>query len=93
MKVRRHRKRLMNIDEFLLLSEGTWISMRSTHTLSFQKFEEGISTIKITSMSINDSKIVELLSRSPGISKEGNYAHEIKWAQDSNWGIEKEEEK
>tara|TARA_B100000700_G_C14934824_1_gene803715 strand:+ start:489 stop:1025 length:537 start_codon:yes stop_codon:yes gene_type:complete len=80
----------MNIEEFLQSSEGTWISMRSTHTLSFQKFEDTISKIKISKLSINDSKIVDLLSRSSEISEKLVYAHEIEWSSDSNLGEEKE---
>ena len=51
----------MQIEEFFLKSVGEWNSMRSSHSLAFQEFEEIRSTIKIFPLRTNNSKDTKLI--------------------------------
>jgi len=51
----------MKIEDFFLKSVGEWNSMRSSHSLAFQEFEEIRSKIKIVQMKNNESKVIKLL--------------------------------
>ena len=82
----------MNIEEFFLKSVGEWNSMRSSHSLAFQEFEEIRSTIKIFPMKTNDSKVIELLKDYSRNTNELNTAFLMSWEAKSEWDDEKTKE-
>ena len=47
----------MNIEQFVAQSEGTWRSMRSSHSLAFQQFEEVLSEIRIQKVNSEDPEV------------------------------------
>ena len=78
-------KKSITINQFIDKSIGEWKSIRSTHTLSFQEFENSTSKIYIKYINSKNEKVI-------GISK--NYklsinqeiiAISIKWQAISDW--------
>ena len=78
----------MKIEEFFLKSVGEWKSMRSSHSLAFQEFEEIRSTIKIFPIRINDSKVVKLIKDSSRNNNEVKTAFLMSWEAKSEWDDE-----
>ena len=56
-------KNLTIINQFLDNSIGEWKSIRSTHTLAFQEFENSTSKIYIKQINSKHKKVVELLNK------------------------------
>jgi len=75
----------MNIEKFFLKSVGEWNSMRSSHTLAFQEFEEIRSRIKITPTKRNDSRVIKLLKDNLITNNEENKGYLISWEAKSEW--------
>ncbi len=75
----------MGIEQFVALSEGTWRSMRSGHSLAFQQFEEVISEIQIKQIA-KDSKLVkELISTTKFKELDIKAPFSIEWNAESDW--------
>ena len=87
-------KNLITIDEFLKKSLGEWKSIRSTHSLAFQEFENSTSKILIKDIKINNKKVVELLEKYNLSSNPSVFAISISWRAISDWdqGQEYEED-
>ena len=83
----------MKIEQFVAQSEGVWRSMRTSHSLAFQQFEEVISQIEIKRLEKSDPRVFELRM----LSKE-NFDLEfispflIEWKSDSDWDTDKSPE-
>ena len=82
-------KNLITINEFINQSIGEWKSIRSSHSLAFQEFENSISKIVIRDIGIKNTKAVELLEKynfslTPSIT-----AISIKWQTISDWEEDK----
>ena len=81
------KKNLITIKEFIDNSIGEWKSIRSTHTLAFQEFENTNSTLLISHLDIKSEKILK-------ITEEFNYpnnpsfAIQITWKSISEWSNE-----
>ena len=54
------KKNQTTINQFIERSIGEWKSIRSTHTLAFQEFENSISKIHIKPINSKDKKVVEI---------------------------------
>ena len=78
----------MKIEDFFLKSVGEWNSMRSSHSLSFQEFEEIRSKIKIVQMKNNESKVVKLLKDYSKNTNEVKAAFLMSWEAKSEWDDE-----
>ncbi len=50
----------MNVMEFFQQSEGKWLSQRTTHHLAFKRSEGGESEISVETLTVEDSKILEI---------------------------------
>ena len=82
----------MNIEEFFLKSVGEWNSMRSSHSLAFQEFEEIRSKIKIVPSESNDSRVIKFLKDNLITTNAVNKAFLINWEPKTEWGEENQKE-
>ena len=82
----------MKIEDFFLKSVGEWKSMRSSHSLAFQEFEEIRSTIKIFPIRINDSKVIKIIKEYSINTNEVKTAFLMSWKAKSEWNDENEKE-
>ena len=78
----------MKIEDFFLKSVGEWNSMRSSHSLAFQEFEEIRSKIKIVPMKNNESKVIKLLKDYSKNTNEVKTAFLMSWEAKSEWDDE-----
>ncbi len=79
-------KNLITINQFIEKSLGEWKSIRSTHTLAFQEFENSTSKIHIKHINSNNKKIVEIFKNHKLSLNLDNIAISIKWQAISDWG-------
>tara|TARA_B100000700_G_scaffold232126_1_gene257036 strand:- start:96 stop:629 length:534 start_codon:yes stop_codon:yes gene_type:complete len=82
----------MQIEEFFLKSVGEWNSMRSGHSLAFKEFEEVRSKVKITSININEPKVIKLLNDNKIDRNVIKQAFLINWKAKSEWVDEDKKE-
>ena len=77
-------KKLTTTSDFIRRSIGKWKSIRSTHSLAFQDFENTNSNISITDLNIKTSEVIELNNKFQfkAIPK---YAISIIWEAESDW--------
>jgi phycoerythrin-associated linker protein len=76
----------LTINQFIDKSIGEWKSIRSTHTLSFQEFENSTSKIYIKHINSKNKKVIEIFKNynlSPNLESK---AISIKWQATSDWG-------
>ena len=78
----------MKIEEFFLKSVGEWNSMRSSHSLAFQLFEEIRSKVKIIPIEKDDSRVTKLLIDNFIAINEAKKAFLISWEAKSDWDDE-----
>ena len=81
------KKNLITIKEFIGKSIGEWKSIRSTHTLAFQEFENTNSTLKITYQDIESEEVLEIKNKLK-FSKNISFAIKISWKSISEWSTE-----
>ncbi len=81
----------MDIESFLKISEGNWVSMRSGHSLAFKQFEEVVSNLTIKLLSEEEPKITKFLNKSKYKNEKPICPFEIKWEGKSNWYEENNE--
>ena len=78
-------KNLIKINQFIDKSIGEWKSIRSTHTLAFQEFENSTSKIDIKHINPNNKKVIEIFKNyKPSLNLE-SIAISIKWQAISDW--------
>ena len=82
----------MKIEEFFLKSVGEWKSMRSSHSLAFQEFEEIRSTVKIFPMRHNDSKVIKLIKEYSINTNEVKTPFLMSWKAKSEWDDDNKKE-
>tara|TARA_B100000073_G_scaffold342817_2_gene346526 strand:+ start:138 stop:674 length:537 start_codon:yes stop_codon:yes gene_type:complete len=77
-------KKLIKTSDFIKQSFGEWKSIRSTHSLAFQDFENTSSNITITDLYIKASEVLELNNKFQFKAKP-KYAISIIWQANSDW--------
>ena len=78
-------KKLTKINQFNDKSIGEWKSIRSTHTLAFQEFENSTSKIYIKHINKKSKKVVEIFKNNKvSLNLEG-IAISIKWQSIRDW--------
>ena len=78
-------KNLTTINQFIDKSIGEWKSIRSTHTLTFQEFENSTSQIFIKHINSKNKKIVEIFKNYKLSLNLESIAISIKWQAISDW--------
>ena len=78
-------KNLTTINQFIDESIGEWKSIRSTHTLAFQEFENSTSKIYIKHTDSKNKKVVEILNNHKLSLNIESIAISIKWQATSDW--------
>ena len=78
-------KNLTTINQFIDKSIGEWKSIRSTHTLAFQEFENSTSKIYIKHINSKNKKVVEIFKNYKLTLNLENIAISIKWQAISDW--------
>ena len=78
-------KNLTTINQFIDKSIGEWKSIRSTHTLAFQEFENSTSQIFIKHINSKNKKVVEIFNNHKFNLNLESIAISIKWQSISDW--------
>ena len=78
-------KNLITINQFIDKSIGEWKSIRSTHTLAFQEFENSTSKIYIRHINSNNKKLNKIFKKHQLNLKIESIAISIKWQAISDW--------
>ena len=78
-------KNLTTINQFINKSLGEWKSIRSTHTLAFQEFENSTSKICIEQINLKSKKVIEIFKNYKSSLKVESIAISIKWQAISDW--------
>ena len=81
------KKNLITIKEFIDKSIGEWKSIRSTHTLAFQEFENTNANLIISYQNIESEEILEIKNRFK-FSEDIAFAIKITWQSISEWTTE-----
>jgi len=79
-------KNLTTINQFIDKSIGEWKSIRSTHTLAFQEFENSTSNIYIKHIHLKNKKVIEIFKNYKLSLNLESIAISIKWQTTSDWG-------
>ena len=78
------KKNSITIKEFIDKSIGEWKSIRSTHTLAFQEFENTNSNLTISYQNIESEEVLEIKRRLK-CSQDLSFAIKISWKSTSEW--------
>ena len=78
-------KNLTTINQFIDKSIGEWKSIRSTHTLAFQEFENSTSKIYIKNINSKNKKVIEIFKNHKLSLNLESIAISIKWQAFSDW--------
>ncbi len=78
-------KNLTIINQFIDKSIGEWKSIRSTHTLAFQEFENSTSKIYIKYINKKNKKVVEIFKNYKFSLNLESIAISINWQAISDW--------
>ena len=78
-------KKLTTINQFIDKSLGEWKSIRSTHTLAFQEFENSTSKIYIKHINSKNKKVLEIFKNYELSLNLESIAISIKWQTISDW--------
>ncbi len=78
-------KNLTTINQFIEKSVGEWKSIRSTHTLAFQEFENSTSKIYIKHINLKNKKVIEIFKNYKLSFNLESIAISIKWQAISDW--------
>ena len=78
-------KNLTTINQFINESIGEWKSIRSTHTLAFQEFENSTSKIFIKHINSKNKKVIEIFKNYKLSLNQESIAISIKWQATSDW--------
>ena len=78
-------KNLTTINQFIDKSTGEWKSIRSTHTLAFQEFENSTSKIYIKYINSKNKKVIEIFKNYKLSLTQDSIAISIKWQAISDW--------
>ncbi len=78
-------KNQITINQFIDKSIGEWKSIRSTHTLAFQEFENSTSKIYIKHINAKNKKVVKIFKNYKLTLNLECIAISIKWQAISDW--------
>ena len=78
-------KNLTKINQFIDKSIGEWKSIRSTHTLAFQEFENSTSKIQIKYVNSKNKKIIEIFKSYKLNFNQESITISIEWQSISDW--------
>ena len=78
-------KNLTTINQFINKSIGEWKSIRSTHTLAFQEFENSTSKIYIKNINSKNKKVSEIFNNYKLSLNLESIAISINWQAFSDW--------
>ena len=78
-------KKITTINQFIDKSIGEWKSIRSTHTLAFQEFENSTSKIYIKHVASKNKKVVGILDKYNLSLSPETIAISIRWKAISDW--------
>ena len=78
-------KNLITINQFIDKSLGEWKSIRSTHTLAFQEFENSASKIYIKKINSKNKKVIEIFKNYKLSLNLESIAISINWQAFSDW--------
>ena len=78
-------KNLTTINQFIDKSIGEWKSIRSSHTLAFQEFENSTSKIYIKRINPKNKKVIEIFKNYKLSLNLESIAISIKWHAISDW--------
>ena len=78
-------KNLTTINQFIDECIGEWKSIRSTHTLAFQEFENSTSKIYIKNVNSKNQKVIEIFKNYKLSFNIESIAISIKWQAVSDW--------
>ena len=78
-------KNLTTINQFIDESIGEWKSIRSTHTLAFQEFENSTSNIYIKHINSKNKKVIEIFKNYKLSLNLQSIAISIRWQAFSDW--------
>ena len=78
-------KNQTTINQFIEKSIGEWKSIRSSHTLAFQEFENSTSKIYIKYINSKNKKVVEIFKNYKLSLTREIIAISIKWQAISDW--------
>ena len=81
------KKNLITIKEFIDKSIGEWKSIRSSHTLAFQEFENTIASLIISYQNIESEEVLKIKNRFK-LAKNISFAIKISWESISEWKTE-----
>ena len=81
------KKNLITIKEFIHKSIGEWKSIRSTHTLAFQEFENTNSSLIISYQNIETDEVLDIKNKMK-CSNDLSFAIKISWKSVSEWTTE-----
>ena len=79
------KKNITTINQFIDKSIGEWKSIRSTHTLAFQEFENSTSKIFIKHINSKNKKVVEIFNNHKFNLNLESIAIYIKWQAFTDW--------
>jgi len=79
------KKKLTRINQFIDNSIGEWKSIRSTHTLAFQEFENSTSKIYIKHINPKNKKVVEIFKNYELSLNLESIPISINWQAFSDW--------
>ena len=79
------KKNLTTISHFIDKSIGEWKSIRSTHTLAFQEFENSTSKIYIKYINSKNKKVIEIFKNHKLSLKPDCIAISIEWQAITDW--------
>ena len=85
------KKNLITIKEFIDNSIGEWKSIRSTHTLAFQEFENTNSSLIISYQNIESEEVIEIKNKFK-FSQNLLFAINISWKSISEWSTDNKSE-
>ena len=78
-------KNLTTINQFIDKSIGEWKSIRSTHTLAFQEFENSTSKIYIKNINSKNKKVIDIFKNYKLSLNLESIVISIKWKAFSDW--------
>ena len=78
-------KNLTTINQFIDKSIGEWKSIRSTHTIAFQEFENSTSRINIKNINSKNKKVIKIFKNHKLSLNLENTAISINWQAISDW--------
>tara|TARA_B100000700_G_C14633859_1_gene664125 strand:- start:158 stop:685 length:528 start_codon:yes stop_codon:yes gene_type:complete len=74
-----------NIKGFIESSIGNWNSMRSSHSLAFQHFEQVLSKVRIEKLSKDCDEVIDLVESFSCKSIQIKDPFKVSWESESDW--------